>query len=505
MRVRHALGVWDGDTIARVWPSRVSRPQWLDPKYWRLRARIAAARPSVAWRLGRAAATIPGAVVDVVIPEVAGLMEGREADRTPARTGTEGTGEAAPRIVRDPRTAAGVQPGERVWLDSAELLRYLPARARVQVLRASGGVIGSELLRSRVPGSRRGVQETPRVETNVALIANADRIVTLSQHPWEPPVEWAQALAERWHQRLAAVTEDLPLAPLPRPPVVSSRPEVTDIRMRTHLPDVSQPVVLARPLGVFLHLYHAELAEVFARRLEWIDHPYLLYVSTDTQEKARRIGRQLPHAHIIVSPNRGRDIRPKLYDQIDAYDDHDVVLHLHGKRSPHARELDAWLADILGAIMNSPGSIRTILSIFRDVPSVGVVAPPAFPTILPSYNWKNNLVIAQIYGWSAALPTLPADGGMLFPAGSMFWARTEVLRPLLDLRLRPDEFPPEAGQTDGTLAHALERLVGAGCIVLGRDYVAFDGRTPQTSPEWRTFQDASALRAHLDGHRMPRR
>lgn len=75
------------------------------------------------------------------------------------------------------------------------------------------------------------------------------------------------------------------------------------------------------------------------------------------------------------------------------------------------------------------------------------------------YFWGANernvgALLAQI-----GLP--PADTGSdTFVADSMFWVRLSALRPLLDAHLLPSLFEPEAGQVDGTQAHAIERIVG---------------------------------------------
>ncbi len=49
----------------------------------------------------------------------------------------------------------------------------------------------------------------------------------------------------------------------------------------------------------------------------------------------------------------------------------------------------------------------------------------------------------------------------------MFWARTAAIKPLLDLGLGFYDFPEEQGQTDGTLAHAIERLFYLVCEEAG--------------------------------------
>jgi hypothetical protein len=47
-----------------------------------------------------------------------------------------------------------------------------------------------------------------------------------------------------------------------------------------------------------------------------------------------------------------------------------------------------------------------------------------------------------------------------FPAGSMYWLKPPVVEALRNLRLAAIDFDPEFGQSDGTTAHAVERILG---------------------------------------------
>ena len=43
----------------------------------------------------------------------------------------------------------------------------------------------------------------------------------------------------------------------------------------------------------------------------------------------------------------------------------------------------------------------------------------------------------------------------------MFFARLDALKPLMNLSIQDEDFEVEAGQIDGTLAHAIERMMAA--------------------------------------------
>lgn len=255
-----------------------------------------------------------------------------------------------------------------------------------------------------------------------------------------------------------------------------------------------------RTPGVFLHLYYDDLAPVLAERLQHITAPFDLYVSTDTPEKSARIQACLPDAEIRVLENRGRDIWPKLYGFGDVYHRHETVLHLHGKKSSHSGALDHWFEHILDCLIGSETEVNRILSLFDTIPQLGIVTPVTFKSILSAAHWGANRGISRELAWRMKLDSpLPDDSKLRFPAGSMFWARTAAIQSLLDLNLRPEHFPPEAGQVDGTLAHAIERMLGVACRAKGFHILPVAGTDARLHRKYqRRFTSNGELRAALE-------
>ena len=69
------------------------------------------------------------------------------------------------------------------------------------------------------------------------------------------------------------------------------------------------------------------------------------------------------------------------------------------------------------------------------------------------------------------------SGRLSFPAGGMFWVRTDAIKPLLVHEWTYNDFPEEADQGDGEIQHAIERMIGELPLSLGFEQAIFSQRT----------------------------
>ncbi len=249
--------------------------------------------------------------------------------------------------------------------------------------------------------------------------------------------------------------------------------------------------------AVVLHLHYPDLWPEFATALGGLPSAADLYVSLTKQAVPVRdaILAQFPGATIVEVDNRGRDIAPRLALMrrvVQADPAYSQVLMVHGKKSPHLRELkgriaipciahgdgDRWRHDLLHELF---GHASEIIASFARDPQLGLVGPHGFVLRNDDANYPRVDALRQRMGRVADV------NDHLYFAGSMFWCRPQALAPLLGLNLDA-EFEAEAGQTDGTLAHAVERLFVASTLKAGLDVAdsagAIIARAPRPGRPW---------------------
>jgi polysaccharide pyruvyl transferase WcaK-like protein len=228
-------------------------------------------------------------------------------------------------------------------------------------------------------------------------------------------------------------------------------------------------------IAVICHLFFDDLADEFRSELSNLPFPFDLWITTDTKEKKLKIeqvfaGWSRGRVEVRLSQNRGRDIAPKLITCADVYGKYEYILHIHGKQSPYGGPFLGWRKHLLGTLIGSPEIVSSIFEIFRNLPNIGMIAPENPKWLRPIIGWGSNQNEAEVFCRRFAL-NLNFQRHIDFPAGSMFWARSAALQPLLNAALSFDDFPPETGQVDGTLAHVIERLYFQICDSAGYDWI----------------------------------
>lgn len=218
-------------------------------------------------------------------------------------------------------------------------------------------------------------------------------------------------------------------------------------------------------VALHLHVYYPELLAEIMTRLSFNRSRPDLFVSIAGEQARTAVMNQLKDypgkiADIRPVPNRGRDIGPLLTAfGRNIRENYDFVGHLHTKKSAGVEDAAlgrSWqrflLANLLGG--ESSGAMAdSILAEMNKDPSLGMV----FPDDPNPVGWDSNRAVAEQLAERMGLRNLPEQFN--FPVGAMFWARTSALAPLLNLKLDWGDYPEEPLPYDGTILHALERLL----------------------------------------------
>jgi hypothetical protein len=229
------------------------------------------------------------------------------------------------------------------------------------------------------------------------------------------------------------------------------------------------------------HFHYPDLLEDLLHRLPRNASKVDLFITTTSEAKAVNIREILKtentKATVIVVPNRGRDIGPLLmhFSEIEGYD---IVGHVHGKRSPQqsVAQGDNWRNFLWEHLIGGETPmIDVIAEAFVADERLGLVFPED-----PNLNhWDMNQHFAEALAERLELRH-PLPPHFEFPKGTMFWARPAALRPLVSLGWSWSDFPTEPAAPDGTVLHALERL-----IPFSAEHAGFGFKTVHVPHSWR--------------------
>jgi hypothetical protein len=260
-------------------------------------------------------------------------------------------------------------------------------------------------------------------------------------------------------------------------------------------------------VGVIVHAFYEDIWREISDHLQTWRIPIRLYVSVPQdryEATSKLVSRDFPTALVVDVPNRGRDIAPFLaLAKMAASDGVDLICKVHTKRSTHRNDGDQWRRELFAKVLGRGDYPKLVVSAFQRNPAIGMMAPQGHAICAGRFwgaNKRRVMALAEAIGYPLPL------GEFVFPAGSMFWMRTNALRSILEGGLNFTDFEEERGQTDGTLAHALERLLPIAAKLRG--YRVVDTRVLEWSADngrLRSDLELGALQEPVTAYRFASR
>ena len=253
--------------------------------------------------------------------------------------------------------------------------------------------------------------------------------------------------------------------------------------MHEVLPEVDVAYDPSRPLRIVaaLHIFYVDMTEEMLDLVDTIPGAYDLVVTTPDADKQAAI------AEIIAArprPNRKVDVR--VLDSNDGRDqsafligckdvllggEYDLVVKLHSKKTPQdGYNIGRHFKNQQFAnLLNSPGYTANLLALFQKEPGLGLAYPPmihiGYPTM--GRGWWSNRPGFQRLCETLGIRVPLDEISPLAPFGSMYIARPEALRLLVDHGWVYSDFGGAEAYRDGGLAHILERMPSYAAAELG--------------------------------------
>jgi lipopolysaccharide biosynthesis protein/glycosyltransferase involved in cell wall biosynthesis len=226
-------------------------------------------------------------------------------------------------------------------------------------------------------------------------------------------------------------------------------------------------------VALHIHAYYPSLfAEIISRLKRNSIRPDLLISVTTKADRDTLIEaiQDYPCDQKIVRvvPNIGRDLAP-LFTEFarELQDNYDFIGHVHTKKTTHISDRrvgEKWYLFLLENLLGGNGRLAdVIIRQMQEDNRIGMI----FPDDPHVVGWAKNKEFAKPMWDMISRRELPEH--FWFPIGSMFWARASALKPLFELRLELNDYPKEPVPFDGTMLHAMERLLGLVVLETGHE------------------------------------
>ena len=200
-------------------------------------------------------------------------------------------------------------------------------------------------------------------------------------------------------------------------------------------------------VAVQAHIFYEDLTEEMITKINNIPVKFDLYITTTDNNKKEYIQNRVKnnlkvnnyYYEIKVVNNTKNDVFPFLIQMNEIFHKYKYFCHIHSKKTVYSTLGVSWRKYLFNNLLGDKDIISEILSDFENYEKLGVIFPQNFhKNIRPTMDWPPSLKEFKNYQNKLLNILFPGKSYKVtpnyydFPAGTMFWARTNALYQLFE-------------------------------------------------------------------------
>lgn len=236
-----------------------------------------------------------------------------------------------------------------------------------------------------------------------------------------------------------------------------------------YLTDTYANRVLNKRIAVVIHMHYLDSLEKYENYINIIPQEIIVYFTTSNEklrEKIEIIAACKDNYRIIPKSNRGRDISSFLVACRKEILNFEYICFLHDKKETHPSmkpDTDRWIYSMWENMVGSMFYINNLITYLEKNTGVGLLLPPIYFGERYSFahenvwykNYDNTIKLAKRLALHCDIKKTVSPMAI----GTVFWAKVEALRKLFEYEWKYEHFDEEPLAKDGTLSHAIERIL----------------------------------------------
>lgn len=222
---------------------------------------------------------------------------------------------------------------------------------------------------------------------------------------------------------------------------------------------------------IIINLYYLDSLDKYLRYLDIIPAQIQVYIVSSSERLLEQVriyieSKELINVELVIKKNRGRDISALLVSCREEILKYKYLCFVHDKKASQEylkNDTDMWIDNLWDNTLISAKYISNVINLFENNCKIGLLVPPE-PIGEHMMHWFSNTWGGNYENTQGLADKLKIGCCMdsdipVITLGTVFWCKIDALLKLFQVKWKYEDFPDEPLPMDGTLSHAIERIL----------------------------------------------